>query len=270
MNQKPHFSPTSLDLLTRCGEAWRRRYLERERYPAGTQALRGKTLHQTAATAFRAKAAGQELSADDLRDAAATAFDHELQRESVAFSAEEVAAGMNATLGAVKDDSTRLAAWFGSEVLPDYDPILIEEPMRIELDGPYDLFGRVDLVAAIHGTTAVGVVDLKTAAKRKRQADADDSLQLTFYCAAAHMIIGAAPDEACLDVAVITSQGIKRQLISSSRDEADYDAMIERTEAAGRAIEAGVFLPAAPGSWWCSAKYCEFHSTCRFVRGARQ
>lgn len=267
MSSKPHLSPSSLDLLTRCGEAWRRRYLERERYPAGTAALRGKTLHHTAATAFRAKAAGQQMTSDDLRDAAATAFDDELQRESVALTEEEVETGMNATLGAVKDTATQLAAWFGAEVLPDYDPILIEEPLRIELDGRYDLFGRVDLVASVCGTTTVSVVDLKTAAKRKRQADADDSVQLTFYSAAAHMILGTAPDEACLDVAVISSRGIERQLISSSRDEADYNALIERTEAVGRAIEAGVFLPAAPGSWWCSAKYCEFHSNCRFVKG---
>jgi len=32
-------------------------------------------------------------------------------------------------------------------------------------------------------------------------------------------------------------------------------------------VRRGSFVPANPDSWWCSQKYCQFWSDCRFAMG---
>jgi hypothetical protein len=59
-------------------------------------------------------------------------------------------------------------------------------------------------------------------------------------------------------------------VVSSSRGSADFAALAARINVITHAIEAGIFTPAAPGSWCCSSKWCGYYlDGCPYVNSER-
>lgn len=292
---RPHLSPSQLETFCRCPEQWRRRYIEKDRMPPGIAALRGVAAHAAAETNFRQKIDSRtDLPVADLIESGVSAYEARAAGEGVAFTDDEIARGARVVLGEGKDAAVEAIRFFAERQAPDYQPLVVEEPVRLELDDqPFDLFGVVDLIAEPYlaeqarqfaaknpelAARALGpgvdplairpriVVDFKTATKSKRQADADSSVQLSFYAIAAELLFDAPPDEVRLDVAVLGKTSVERQILTSRRGEADFAALERRVVAVSRAIQSGVFPPASPGAWWCDPRYCGYYSTCPYVR----
>lgn len=264
---KPYLSPSQLDTYCRCPEQWRRRYVEGEIIPPGVALLVGGGYHGGIEANHRQKLESRlDMPAKQIVDAAVNSFDRRIKGDGVLLSEDEQSRGQEVVVGEARDQTAELAAFYAKHQAPDYQPALVEEKVRIELPMcSHDLLGIVDL-ADEQGR----IVDFKTAGKRKSQADADGSVQLTVYAVAYKARVGTEATGLRLDTAVKLKRGPERQVLSTERSAADFAALRHRLTAVTAAIAAGIFPPATPGAWWCGPKWCGYWSTCRFVNSERR
>lgn len=266
---KPHLSHSQINEYCMCPEAYRRHRIEKHRVAGGIPAARGKGVHGGAEVNMRQKIeSGVDLPTSEIIDAAVAAFDEAIG-EGLSLTDEEESTGLSLVTGRARDDVADMALVHAQEQAPEYQPVLVEHEVRIELpNSPRDLIAIIDLADNLDRVT-----DFKTSSRAKSQADADNSLQLTIYAAAFHAEMGYAPVEVRLDTVVQGKRDIKRSLVTSERGPRDLAALAARIDVVNAAIDAGIFPPAAPGSWNCSARWCGYWKTCRFVvpgRGTAQ
>jgi RecB family exonuclease len=253
---KPHISASQLESYCRCGEAYRRRYIEKEIIAPSIALVKGKGFHKGAEHNMRQKIASRvDLPVDDIVGAAVAEYElHAKDCESNSL-----------TIGQEKDSLVRLAELHAKEQAPDYQPVIVEQSVRIELpNSNRDLLGIIDL-ADDKGR----VTDFKTSGKRKNQAEADSSVQLSVYAIGYHAALGAPPKELRLDV-LVNNKKPSRQIITTERGISDINALAHRIETVTSAIDAGVFAPATPGAWWCSEKMCGYYRSCPYVNPERK
>jgi hypothetical protein len=263
--KKPHISPTQLDMLSRCGEQYRRRYIEGEVIPPGIAAHVGSGFHSGAEVNFRQKIETREdLPVADIVDAAVEGFKTRAAGGYM-LTQGEVERGAGNVLGEATDLVARLATLHAKEQAPDYQPIAVEEGSRLVLpSASHDLVGIIDLVDENHD-----VIDLKTAGRAPSQRDADGSIQLTVYAALHRAKYSRLPRWTSLDAAVKTKEP-KRVKIESARGEGAIVALANRINAALAVIAAGTFLPASPGDWCCSPEWCGYWHSCPYVDSERR
>ncbi len=260
MSEKPHYSHTQIDMFCKCPEAWRRRYIEGERIPPGIAMLKGTGFHAGAQENFQQKIESHvDLPPNQIVDAAVAACMTGFASE-VSLTKEEASRGLRAVAANAIDDLVDLVDCHAHQQAPDYQPIMVEQRVRIELDGPRDLLAVIDL-----GDDEDRVTDFKTSRKRKTQNDADNTTQLTIYDTAFRVATGRPATELRLDTIVQTKTTTKRYLLSTQRGPRDFGALAQRINAMHAAIEAGTFHPASGLGWWCSPKWCGYHSTCKYV-----
>lgn len=259
------YSQSKLGTWERCGEQYRRIYIEGERMAPGLAALRGTAVHEGARVNFRQKVeSGVDLPEQEIVDAAADKFTAEAQGGEVSFTDEEVAVGIKRTIGLALDETVRYARAHAQLQAPEYRPVLVEDRLAIESGVPgIQLQGTLDLA------TADEVVDLKTKAKTPAERDVGVSPQLTLYAALYRAKFGRLPRRVVHDVLVGLKRGVERQRFVTTRGPADFNALAARLSNMHEAIQAGHFAPASPEHWCCSAKFCGFYSACRYVNPKR-
>ncbi len=269
--QKPHIGATQQTMAGRCLEQYRRRYVLGEVIPPGIAMIQGTAVHVGAAVNFRQKIKSHnDLPCGEIVDAAVAAFDAGLAGGYV-LSDDEQCRGAKIVLGEAKDQVAQLAECHADQQAPDYQPVAVEHKTRIVFPGAtHDLLAITDL-----RDDRDRVVDFKTSGKKPPQKDADESVQLTIYAAAFQIETGRPPAEVRLDV-VTKTKTAKRHVLSSTRDEHDYRALLSRTNAMLATIaaftEKGVEpWPAAPvGAWWCSDRFCGYFRSCPHVNSERR
>jgi len=259
--KKPHLSHTQIDLYSKCGEAYRRRYIEKHVIPPGVAAVRGTSVHVGAEANYDQKVHTREdLKAGWVAEIAADAFDKTVKYEDVWLNPEEVAAGKKKALGEAKDMTVRLAKVFTEKVAPKYQPAHVEMEHTIPIPAAsHDLKVVLDLV------TEDGLVqDLKTRTRRSSQEDVDRSTQFTLYDMAYRHKFGKAPEGIVVDELVDGKEpGVNT--IPTKRGLEDFGAVVNRMNAVLKGVNAGVFTPATPGGWWCTPKWCGYWATCPYV-----
>ena len=264
--KKKHVSPSQLSMLFRCGEQYRRRYIEGEVIPPGFAAHRGTGVHAAADENNTQKIETHEdLPVDDLKDIAAEGFELRYKTDGVMLTPEERSRGMKIVKGEYKDQTVMLAELWGNEVAPTIQPILSEAKLTIELpDAPRDLLGILDTVTD-DGT----IIDLKTAGRKWPKNRANSELQFTFYGLAYRAVYKKDPRQIRADVLVAKSQP-EYQPIITTRNQDDYKVLINRINTFLKIIETGAFTPASPGTWWCSKKWCGYAETCPYYSGREE
>ena len=249
-----------------CPEAYRRRYVENERMPPGIAALCGKGVHAGAQANFSQKMETYEdLHASDIVDAAVAGFDAELHGGEVSLDDDQVARGPSIVTGEARDDVAVMAKFHALEQAPEYQPIMVEQRIELELTGNNSLLAIIDLA-----DDTDRIVDFKTAKRSKQKSDADTSLQLTVYDVAFEAETGRKASELMLDTIVQTKKETKRQILKTTRTDRDREVLAARVDAAERLIAAGTYIPTAPGNWMCSLKWCGFARTCPYFNAERQ
>src|ERR1700747_456225 len=139
---KPYLSPTQLDMYARCPEAYRRRYIEGEIVPPGIAMIQGGTFHRAAARNFEQKIGTHtDLPVADMKELAASEFELGLAG-GYSLTDEEVGEGAGIVIGEAKDQTIDMVEFHARRQAPEYQPILVEEKVRIELAGnTHDLLG---------------------------------------------------------------------------------------------------------------------------------
>lgn len=272
--KKKHISPSQLNTFENCGEAYRRRYIEKEIIPPGVAALRGGSVHKGAEMNFEQKIESKvDLPKKDIVDRAVAEFEGRMKSDGLFIDSETLKRGKDIIVGEEKDTTVRLAGLFSDQVAPVYQPTAVEQKITIELpDSPRDLLGILDLTATIVAdpSRGEGIVDYKTGKKTKSQGDFDTSAQITLYDLAFRAKRGKAPDFLQVEQLVDLKSGPKRVINQTTRTVADFKPAIARVNAMISGLEKGAFLPANAGAWNCSPKWCGYFGTCQFVNAERR
>jgi hypothetical protein len=265
MTTKPHLSPTSIQMYLKCGLQYEFRYVKGIKAPPGIAVIKGKSIHKTAEANYRQKIESHlDMTIPLLQEVASASFEDELKNDFV-LSPEEKEKGEKNVIGEQKDKTVLLAGAYGSMVAPLYQPLYVEEPVQIELPkAPFDLLGYLDLA-----DNRDQVRDLKTASRKKQMNDADTSIQLTYYSIAYKKKTGREPSSVGLDVLVDTKEPQLQQLITG-RDENDMKSFVHTVNKVMDGIKKEVFLPATPGSWQCSEKFCGYWHSCPAINSKKR
>jgi hypothetical protein len=263
---------SSLLVALRCGEKYRRRYLERSGSPPPTTALiRGSAVHQAIGQGLDGQQrAGAPVPVDLYEDVAASEIDR-ARHGGATLTVEEASVGAAKTWGALKDAAVAYAGAYGVEVAPAIRPVVVERRVVVEavpgLDG-VRLVGTPDVVTLEADGTEM-IRDDKTTERSPRSDLADKSGQLTMYALLRSLQRGTLVGRVALDHLVRdkSTGEVAHVHQPSTRTNADLHALVRRIGAVDRAVQAGIFIPAAPEDWWCSATWCEYWHDCPFAQG---
>ncbi len=264
--RKPQLHVSGLEMMSKCGEQFFRVYINNEREAPGISLIVGKSTHRVVAKDLKHKIDHKSLlTLEEVKDTARDALVHEWGSTEIRLDPEEMALGLKAIKDQAIDKTVRLSSLHHSILAPVIEPTHVERPWCVELSGyPMDLAGTLDIQEG-----GLAVRDTKTSAKTPNEKIAEESIQLTTYALAVWVIDGLQVAEVKLDYLIDTKEP-KHKTFKSTRDSDDYKTLLARVKAASLAIEKGVFIPARQSDWWCSAKYCGFFNSCRYVRNPKQ
>ena len=132
-----------------------------------------------------------------------------------------------------------------------------------------DFVGEMDIVEKYmepqDEADRVVIRDTKTSGKSPAANVADESHQLSAYALASQVIDKTLPDAVKLDYLIDLKRETKTMTVESTRTGQDLQAYLNRIVNAVATIESGMFTPAPNAAWWCSAKWCAYHSMCPHV-----
>lgn len=258
--KRPQLHFSGLDKLWGCGEQYRFVYVERMRLPANPAILVGSSVDRAVTANLEAKMlTGKLLSIEEVKSIARDSVEIEWKR-GVALTADEKAQGEAAVKAEATDKAIRLAALHARDVAPGINPTHVQRQWAIEIPGfPFDLVGAIDVQEG-----AERIRDTKTSGKTPAAGIADMSMQLTAYALAIKVLDGQAPKEVVLDY-LIDNKTPKAATYRSTRTLEDFQPFMARVENAAQVIQSGSFTPAQPTDWRCNAKWCGFHSVCRYA-----
>lgn len=258
-----HF--TAIDMLSRCGEQYRRRYVQNEKIPPGVAVIVGSATHRCIAGNMRHKMeTGALLLAETCAAFARDAVNKTWAEEGVLLNDDERQMDLGKVRGAAVDKAVRLSVLHHQRIAPLVQPTHVERAWTLALPGypDLDLAGTIDIQ---EGSTCIR--DSKTSAMSPAWNVADNSDQLTAYALAAQVLDGAMPGRLALDYLVDLKRGPKVETRVTTRTADDSRVFLRRVEAAINALDKGAFVPARQTDWWCSLRWCGYASTCPYFRG---
>lgn len=254
---------SSLGTALRCGEQFRRRYIEGERIPPGVAAGRGTGVHNANDVNLSQKViTGKDLNLSDLKDAARDGFVRAF-RNGI-FMAKEDIPLKNKILNDNLNDTIQLTGLYKKKVAPLIHPIEVERSFLIDVGLDLPLAGRIDI------ERHQKVDDLKTSGKKWADDRITKEIQPIFYSYAVEHETKVRPqfNYHILKITKGGELGYQMQSIRATDD--NYRALFAKINMLIYMIKSGVFMPADPSSWICSPRWCGYHSTCIYVGNGRQ
>jgi PD-(D/E)XK nuclease superfamily len=247
---------SSLNMALRCGEAFRRRYIEGEIIPPGIAAGRGTGVHKANEANLKQKiVTRQDISIADMKDAARDGYVKAF--EYGVFLPQEELASKNRLLNEGLNDCISLTELYGKQVAPSIRPVAVEQEFNIDVGIALPLAGRIDY----QEKPIVG--DLKTTKKSWSEGQIEKEIQPVFYSYVHEKLRGIRP-EFVYHILVATKQAHLQEQRLTLTDK-HYRALFKKLAMFMRMLETGTFLPANPTSWWCARKWCGFFTSCPYM-----
>jgi len=254
-----HISVSQMEMLTRCGQQWVYRYVEKLKRPPGIAAYTGRGVHKSIeANLGHVIDMAEMLERDHVLDVARDAINADWDKESPLLTPEERKTPVKTLRGDCVDRGVLLSGLHYDQVAPGIEPLHLER--RFVLDIPNFPFGFVGIIDLQEPQK---LRDTKTKSKAPTQQDADRSLQLTAYHLGAQVLDGTPPEVVQID-ALVSTKKPKVVHLPSTRTEADHRRFLRRLEVTAEVIEKEAFLPAPEDAWCCSPKYCGYWDICPF------
>lgn len=246
-----------LNLYCHCQEAFRRRYLEGEIIPPAIAMATGTGVHKAAEINHRQKIeSGVDLCLEELKEIAADSFAKVVNETGVYFTGSTQE--LKNELGKAEDLSIKLADLYGRKVAPGIKPVAAELMLQAkhpDLDVPFS--GTVDVVA--EGNICL---DLKTARVKWRAGKEKETVQPAIY---RWMLNQQDGRQYKFEFHVLAYTG-DTQVVDAPGSQREMDYIVNIAKAMLNSCKTGVFMPAVPGHWQCSEKWCGYWATC----GARK
>lgn len=268
---KPQLHVSMLDMMSRCGVQFQRRYGARfgiwpqeEIIPPGIALGIGIAVDASVNANLSMKMqSGNLLSEEEVNDTARDAFENVWSQGMLLT--EDEGRDINKTEGDAVDTSIALASLHHKVLAPEIVPLAIQERFVIELSGyPYDLSGTKDI------READCIRDTKTSNKTP-EPEAAKSMQMAMYSLAEKVERGALPKSVKLDF-LVKNKTPKVEVREATPDESWISPLVRRIERTTEIIEAvksgkQVLAPALPSDWICTKRFCGYAATCPFWSG---
>lgn len=264
-DNRPQLHVSAMEMLSRCAEQWRRRYLCNEKIPPGAALIVGKASHYSIELNLKNKLEeGEPLEREQAIAIAADTVKNDFELEVRLAEGETRKGARDQTV----DLAVGLSGLHYDEVCPNVYPKSVEEPFLVTMDGyPFDYAGTFD-------TEESGRVlrDVKTSSPQQKwkQEKADNHVQFSGYAFAYQIVKGSLPHSIVVDN-LVKKKVPEYVRVVTKRDDDDLQAFIRRYEACCKVIESETFLPCSPGDWVCSPKWCGYHGGngggCPYTKG---
>lgn len=252
-------SHTSLSTFFQCGERYRFRYEEKIKFPPTPKVIRGRAVDASIDANLRTKIEhGQFIERGDVAEIVLSATERIIAEEGITLTEEEASRGMKHIKDEMVFTGRRLAFVHHSLVAPQLTPTHVQREFDIPV-GSHKLIGSIDIQ---EGNRSVR--DTKVRDREPAKDEADTSLQLSVYAMAVAHLDGQIPAKVALDVLIDREEYPYRKR-ESTRARHQFIIVEDRVDAAARAIQAGVFVPADPKDWRCSRAYCPYWEMCRYA-----
>jgi hypothetical protein len=232
--------------------------------PPGIAARIGTGVHKGAEIFNRAKVRGDIEPKSVVVDAAVDGYKKSCLR-GVHFSPQEKTTAKTQLAEGV-DLAATLGGLFYDSLAPTLDPVAVEETIILAEPGlPLPLEGTIDWREADPKKWA----DLKTAAKKWNQNEADTAIQPVLYPRLVASVTGVVPTELRYEILTKTKTP-EHQTITTRRTEDDWRLLKGRINFMWAQLQAGMFPPADPSHWGCSPKWCGYFFTCKHIPAWRK
>lgn len=253
------FSHTSLSRFFQCGEYYRFRYLDHIKFPPTPAIIRGRVVDAAVDINLKTKMEhGKLVERGDIAEIVLDETERIISNEGITLSEKEAQKGMNRIKSEIVFTGRKLALLHDSLVAPQLTPSHVQRQFEIPC-GDHTLTGFIDIQ---EGNRSIR--DTKVRDKEPNRNEADTSLQLSIYAMAVAHLDGQIPAAVVLDCLVDRQEHPYRKL-ESTRARHQFKIVEDRVEAAARAIQADVFIPADPKDWRCSKAQCPYWDMCRFA-----
>jgi len=260
-----HISFTQLNMLLRCGEQYRRRYVQGEILPPSGSQVRGRSAHKAEEMNFVQKIeSNTDLPLEAVRDFFSDEW--EKGKYGIVWTPEELGDDtLKKAEAKYKDQGISLVSVYHCEIAPKAAPAHVEKKFTVEFEGGYpSLMGIIDRVDRDDS-----VNDAKFVSKSPSEGDAKKDTQLVSYQLGFQSLFGRPPRKLRKEYAISTKTPKTAVQEIEPHDRERMNRFLWTLERAMEAISKGVFLPAALGSWACSKKFCGFWNSCVVKQGLR-
>lgn len=245
------YHQSEIGMFLKCGLQWEFRYEKGLVLPPKAALTVGSSVDGAVTTNLVQKVeTGTDLPVEAVLDTFSTDFD--IRSKETEWDEEDP--------GKAKDMGASLVKLHHEKLAPSIDPAAVQENFYIITDAGYDLGGTMDLVEK---SDVIG--DTKTSKGRYTDEDLDHGIQPTFYDFAFEAIRGRKAKAFRFDVLVkpTKTKPPEVQQIQKQITEQERQFLFQTIDSMHRAIQAGVVLPAAEGSWWCSKSWCGYWDKCK-------
>ncbi len=276
-----YVSFSQYDMFFRCGEQYRRRYIEGKKLPPGIAMLIGRGLDEGANFNHRQKiitATNEPLSV--IQNVAVQKYEDSITEEGLSIPAEEKS-GEKLQVSRGKDTTASLVKVYHKKLAPWVQPTHVQEKIYAETPLLYDgysipIMGVLDWVAYDISSFKEGkwqgvwVGDIKAKSKKWNLEQAQSDAQMVFYHHLIQAKLGRSADKYSYECFISTQTPSYQQIQVEIKDD-DYQALLMRIQMMLNSIAAGNFPPASPGrDWVCNPKWCGYYSSCPYIPAYRK
>lgn len=255
-----HVSFSQLNMFLRCGEQYRRRYVQGEIISPSASLIRGKGCHKSMEKNWTQKVeTRKDLPVEAISDYFSDYWD--IHRYLIAWNEDDLQDESPKKAAArFKDSGIQLLQVFHQEQAPNCQPVTVEDEFTVEFKDSYPpLIGIIDRID--EGDI---IAEEKFVSKSPSKDDVLTDIQLTNYDLGFRQKYKRKPKKLKKQWAVNTK--IPKTVIQEAepRDDETITRYLFRLQSFMDALQKGIFLPATNSSWWCSDKWCGYWKTCKF------
>lgn len=250
-----HLSYSSISLFLTCGKAWKYRYIDKVQAAPSPNLIIGSCVHDTVEKIIGDRSLGIEVG--NIPKIAHQIITEQLEKEDAINNTPEAENIRNEVLRLVE------APLIKSGINPirakvDEDGPMIERKVTLEIpEVDLPVIGYIDIILD-DGTPA----DFKTASRSWTQEKAEHELQPVFYLGAMGQM-GWPVNWRFKHLVMVKNKTPKFQMFEHEHKPIEVFRLCENVQKVWKSINDGSFLPAAPGSWKCSPKMCEYWAECQ-------
>jgi len=259
-----YLSVSQVGLYQKCGERYRRRYVENQRTPPSSNLGHGRLIHKAVETLLQYKIDNeQRVPPADLGNDAISDHLQEMSQDIEIWDPKVP------DIETFEETARELVGLYEESRLPEVLPRAVELKLKRVLRGRIPFVGYTDLIEMslmdvdfqpmkslddLKSTDSVR--DLKATGRKYGAQRVKNSLQLSMYAE----ITGLENVGYDLLVQKKKSEFAKQDAFRSKREK---EHAVDVVEDVAKSISAGVFMRADPESWMCTEKWCPYFSECR-------
>lgn len=252
-----HLSYSSVSSFLTCGKAWKYRYIDKVQAPISPSLIIGSCVHDTVEEIVRCNSLS--IEAPDAAEFASQRVAERLENEDTINNTPEAENVRNEVLRLVSAPLI-LSGINLLKARVDDDGPMIERKVTLEVpEVDVPIIGYIDII--LHDGTPA---DFKTAARSWTQEKAEAELQPIFYMAAMGQM-GIPVNWKFQHLVMVKNKQPKFQIFEHAHKPAELFRLFENIQKVWKTMNSGTFLPAAPGSWKCNPKTCEYWNICQEV-----